>query len=373
MAAIRGTRFRGRAVGLWLCGLGLVAGGPLMAQDAKPIPIPLTENGATTTLHVYTNLVQVPVVVLAPNRQRLTQPIAPGRFSVSIGHGPWFTATHVRVEGDDAISLAILLDVHGDSAELMDEISDEIASLAPDLLHAKDHVSIYALDCSLVRGVSDVPATAEGLKHGVDIALGAWKERTQMKPVPKCEATMHLREALGHVVDGLSNSGGRRAILAVTDGRDPSSKSEWVEVTSNAQMSSTAVFGLVAYPAFLRVVGAGAVRIPYRKVVEDPFNALCDLSGGMVMTTYSDLMKGALARYVTTLRERYIVEFPRPSNSTAGKHSLMVRVEKAEDFIRVAGVTMPIPDAAAMADPTTISTGPSNTPVQGERRELEKH
>ena len=76
---------------------------------------------------------------------------------------------------------------------------------------------------------------------------------------------------------------------------------------------------------------------------------------------------------MTTLRERYIVEFPRPSNSTAGKHSLMVRVEKAEDFIRVAGVTMPIPDAAAMADPTTISTGPSNAPVQGERRELEKH
>ena len=289
MAAIPSGGFVGglaKLAGLWL---GLVAGGPLMAQDAKPIPIPLTENGATTTLHVYTNLVQVPVVVLAPNRQRLTQPIAPGRFSVSIGHGPWFTATHVRREGDDPIELAILLDLHGNALDVVPKIEAQIAGLAPNLLHTVDHVTVYGLDCNLTRGPRGLAASGENLERSTELALRGWKERTQMKPVPKCEATMHLREALGHVVDGLSNSAGRRAILAVTDGRDPSSKSEWVEVMSNAQMSSTAVFGLVAYPAFLRVVGAGAVRFPYRKVVEDPFNALCDLSGGMVMTTYSDL------------------------------------------------------------------------------------
>jgi hypothetical protein len=369
MAGIPGSGVRGRMEFVWLCALGMaVTVGPLIGQSGQPVA-----EGAAPTLHVYTNLIQVPVLVLAPNRQRLPEPIAPSRFLVSIGSGPWFRATHVRPEGDDAISLAILLDVHGQSAQLMDEIGGAIPSLAPVSLHEKDHVSIYALDCSLVRGASDIPTSAEGLKHGVDLALGAWKERTQMKPVPKCEPTMGLREAIGKLVDGFGSLPGRRVILAVTDGKDPSSKSEWAEVTSNAQLTGTTVFGLMTYPAVMRVAPSGSGRNPYRVPVEDPFNALCDLSGGLVLTTFSDSLKIALGRYVTMLRERYIVEFPRPSNSTAGKHSLAVRVERADDLIRVSGITVPMPDAKVLADPTTILAGPSNTPVEGERRVIEKH
>ncbi len=40
----------------------------------------------------------------------------------------------------------------------MPEINEAIAGLAPTSLHPKDHVSIYALDCSLVKSVTDVPA-----------------------------------------------------------------------------------------------------------------------------------------------------------------------------------------------------------------------
>ena len=45
----------------------------------------------------------------------------------NIDSGPWFRATHVRQEGDDPISLSILLDVSGDAAELMPKIDDAIA------------------------------------------------------------------------------------------------------------------------------------------------------------------------------------------------------------------------------------------------------
>ena len=61
-------------------------------------------------------------------------------------------------KGDDPISLSILLDVSGDAAELMAKMTDAIAALRRCLFIAKDHVSIYALDCSLVRSLNDVPA-----------------------------------------------------------------------------------------------------------------------------------------------------------------------------------------------------------------------
>ena len=94
---------------------------------------------------------QVQVLVLEPNHERLDQPIRAGQFSVRIDSGPWFHPTSVRQEGDDPISLAILLDVQGKESNLMSAIDKEIADLAPNFLHPQDHVSIYALDCALTQ------------------------------------------------------------------------------------------------------------------------------------------------------------------------------------------------------------------------------
>jgi hypothetical protein len=92
----------------------------------------------------------------------------------------------------------------------------------------------------------------------------------------------------------------------------------------------------------------------------------------MVVSTESESLQQALERYVTTVRERYIVEFPRPTNSTAGKHGLAVRVEKGDNFIRMAGASVPLADPAVLKDPTTVSAGPSAAPVQGDRPVVEK-
>ena len=101
-------------------------------------------------LHVYANLIQIPVVVLSPFRTPLA-PIAPSRFSISLDSGPQFRATHVRPEGDDPISLSILLDARGSQDDLLPKIDAAIADLAPLSLQARGHVSIYALDCSLIE------------------------------------------------------------------------------------------------------------------------------------------------------------------------------------------------------------------------------
>jgi hypothetical protein len=107
--------------------------------------------------------------------------------------------------------------------------------------------------------------------------------------------------------------------------------------------------------------------------VEIPLVSVCELSGGIVMRmSDSAALPQSLEKFVTMLRERYIVEFPRPSNSTAGEHGMEVKIDKGIYLIRPSGVSLPLPDPVLMADPTTIQTGPSQAPEQGTRKLMNK-
>src|SRR6202044_2058552 len=101
---------------------------------------PTSQDEPIHTLHVYTDLVQVPTLVLGRNHESISPPIADQRFSVSIDFGPWFRVTHTRMEGTDPISLSILLDTGGASADLLPKIDDAIAALAPSSLSTRDRV-----------------------------------------------------------------------------------------------------------------------------------------------------------------------------------------------------------------------------------------
>jgi hypothetical protein len=91
------------------------------------------------------------------------------------------------------------------------------------------------------------------------------------------------------------------------------------------------------------------------------------------MTTNPDSIGKTLERSIAMLRDRYIVEFPRPSNSTRGEHDMRVKIAKSgDDFIRPSGISVPIRDPALLADPTTVPSDPSHAPEQGQRRILLK-
>jgi hypothetical protein len=334
----------------------------LAAQDGQT-----QQDEPIHTLHVYTNLIQVPTLVLGPSRERIDTPIAESRFSISIDSGRWFRATHVRQEGDDPIALSILLDVTGDAAELMPKIGETIAGFAPLSLHSVDRLSIYAMDCSLLRSWYNVPADSAGLKTAVDNSLGPWTVRKQIKHAAPCKQTVKLWDAVAYIVAQLYKLPGRRVILVISDGKDKGSVHTWNEVKFFAQETGATVFGLKYLP--LLVTGSNRRFLPFNR--EDPFQSLCELSGGMVMYSNLESLENTLGQFTTMLRERYIVEFPRPFNSTIGRHNMDVRISRAnDDFVRSAGVSMPIPDPAVLSDPTTIRSDPSLAPEQGTRHPL---
>jgi hypothetical protein len=332
--------------------VGLVAGwggAPLDAQD-----------DAIPTLHVYANLIQIPVVVLSPFHMPLA-PIDPSRFSISLDSGPQFRPTHVRPEGDDPISLSILLDARGSQDDLLPKIDAAIADLAPLSLQARDHVSIYALDCSLIETLNNASAEREGLKRAVDSALQTWRYFKQNKRREDCKSNLHLWDSLTFIIQGLHRLPGRRVILAITDGRDKGSKYTWTEVRTYATATGAAVFGVMYAPFFGQFQTTS---------YEDAFNSVCELSGGMIFPSSGLDLAETLKRFVKTVRERYIVEFPRAYNSTPGQHVLVVTIDKLDAFIRPAGISVPIADPAVLADPSTVPADPSRTPVEGNRRVL---
>lgn len=316
------------------------------------------------TLHVYTNLLQVATLVLGPNRESLKQPIAANRFAVSIDGGGWFPATHVRPEGDDPIALSILLDLSGETQNLIPKMEAAIADLAPGSLRAHDRVSIYSLDCVLMRSLKNGPGESALLQTAVANALQQWRVR-KATHARKCKPSFNLWDAVGAVAAQMGDVGGRKVVLVVSDGDDKGSSNSWNVVRQYATHSGIAIFGMSDEWQFTG-------RPETFRTTESLFNSLCELTGGELTSTMPGSLSKSMKAFVAMVRERYIVEFPRPSNSSAGDHGLDVKIAKGGGyFMRSTGVTAPLMDPAVLKDPSTVSAGPKETPEQGQRKILE--
>jgi hypothetical protein len=335
----------------------------------------LAQNPATSqdeqvhTLHVYTNSIQIPTLVLGHDLEQI-KPIAENKFSVSVDSGPWFRATHVRREGDDPITLAVLLDMRFGAGDFIPKLRDSIADLAPSLLHGRDHVSIYILGCDLMRSLNDVPADAAQMKLGVDKALKFWDVQTQDFT---CLQQDHLWDALAYIAGQLYQLPGRRVILALTQGKDSGSKHTWNEARRYLQDTGVAVFGISHEYPLTRRKNRSFFSTSLIGTNEDPFPYVCELSGGLVLRVEIQALAATTKTFVTMLRNRYIVEFPRPSNATSGQHEMRVKIDRGDkDFIVATGVTLPLQDPAVLADPTTVIAGPKDAPEMGTRHPLTK-
>ena len=366
----------------WL--LLALACAPLHGQNPPPEPAadttdPRDVNLPMHTLHVYMDLIQVPVLVLDSERERM-KPIDPSKFLVSLDSGPTFRPKRVRQEGDDPITLGILLDPNSEP-DLMPHLSDAIAALAPQYLHPKDHVSFYTMDCGLFRSLDDAPATPELLKKGADGALARWLERRKDKHnVISCEKRVQLWDAMTFAIRKLGESPGRRVLLAVTSGADGGSTNHWNSLLVYAQQKGVAVFGYTLSSARNSAIVAngrmyrnsGTMMSSGSNGSEDPFDSICQSSGGMIMPADPQNAAKQLVKFTQTVRERYIIEFSRPRNDEPGHHTIVVTVPRASPtaYIRTAGVTVLLPDSELNGDADTIPRDTTDAPEMGKRKPL---
>jgi hypothetical protein len=376
----------GMAGGRWLLLMVLLCGAvwaqpvPAAPQAGSPGAPPMemtvpSDGQGLMTLHAYSNLIQMPVLVLGPGKQPMP-PIKPEKFSLSIDHGPSYKPTHVRLEGADPISLTIVLDFPGKAAELMPKIAEAIGKLAPQGLTERDHVSVFAMQCSLYDMMRDVPMQPGLLQRKLVEATAQWAQRIHTKPVPPCEEKLHLWDTMGIATLRLGELPGRRVILVVTDGEDRGSKNSAQDLAMAMQQRAVTVFGL--RPLEPR---AGQVRPDYISsdrrptlafqtsssvTTDEPLERLCELTGGIALPANTWDAGKQLLRIPELVRGRYILEFPRPWNSTAGFHLIEVQ-EGSADFIRSSGIMIPLPNPETLADPTTLPNDPTLTPQIGRK------
>lgn len=345
----------------------LLASDPVLPGQQEVSPRPYV-------LHAYVNLVQVPTLALTSDFTTLPA-MARTQFSLSLDGGPAFHPTRMHVEGDEPISLAILLDASGDQDRILHVLPQALASLARTSLNSRDHVSIYAMDCHLIRTGLNLPADPAVLQSAVERGL---KEPTLhgTKTHGACGRSLTTWDAVARVTQLLGDESGRRALLLVSTGHDHKSRNTPATVLHLAVDKSVSIFairdllrfrgdfGLNRFPASTR-----PIYLALADSSEDQFTELCESTGGLIITLDSDYLRQGLEQFIALLRNRYILEFPRPNTHVGGEHRIDVSIPSRNTFIVTTGVSVPLPDAALESDPNTIPSSPSPA-ILGNRKVL---
>ncbi len=313
------------------------------------------------TLRVFTNTIQIPTLVLDEAGLPVQEKTHP-KFAVTLDGAQPMLVTRARVEGEDPISLAVLLDASGSQAELLHELKWSLPLLVGRGLRAHDRVSIYAMDCGLVKTLNDAPADKETLKLGLENALKS-ADLHGGKTRGACADKLPLRDTLMVIAKSLKEVPGRRVILAVTNGADTGSKIDWAGAASGMTHFGTTVFGMALLsnnPTRGQPGGTNSRSGPF-----DPaMDTFCQISGGLMLTANDANVSARLLNMTELLRARYIVEFKRSDELTAGVHPMTIKVPGKNYFIRSGGASMPIADPKLKEDPTVLRL-PKVVPAAG--------
>ncbi len=312
-----------------------------------------------STIHVYVNRMQIPVLILDPSRHP-ARPIPASRFLVNLGGVPPFAPTNVRLEEDDPISLAVLVD-RSDADEFLWEGLGKAAGELARSLRPQDTVEVYGIDgCKLRRFGLALPPDTARLQIEFETAAAVKPYSMVRKQQGPCLRPVSLWESMLYVGSVLGRRPGRRILMALTDGQaaGPVEQMDGLHRLLNAE--SISVFAVRHGEAG---VGSFMVQMDQGRSIRDggrastgnaPMNLTGDFtwsgyplgieaesSGGIVMSASLQSLPRTLAEVIARVRGRYIVEFPRPAGLTAGTRAISVSIGKTRNFIRPAGISVP--------------------------------
>ena len=346
----------------------------LLAARAQTQPARGTIPDSTATLHVYTDLLQVPTLVLTQLHGSYFG-LTNQSFTLSLGQGPKFHPTTVRRQGDDSITLAILFDLTTNPDSIFTSFAQAMSKLPAGVLSARDYISVYAYDCELVRTTEDKPATPDQLRASMDKALTEGREKARNGATQSCWPEKRLYDVVARVAQDIGDSPGRRVILVISDGADRHSvNNNWSTVARFAGSKSITIFGIRPVGKHTEIGLFDPFNVPgahgwWTMTAADPFGMLCGSSGGLVLAVDKGTngMTGQIGRVITMLRDRYILEFPRPVNGGPGLYSINVTINDPKAIIPPASVAFPPRARDPELPEGTLPQDASRMPVVGSK------
>ena len=166
------------------------------------------------------------------------------KLRIKMGATGEFAPLALRKEGDDPVSLAILIDASRDTFHSLQHLGDEFASLVGSELLPNDRITLYAADCAMTRSLDRVaPRRGDIAQRSCgrfQCPHAAWGDR----PHSACGKTVHLWDDVAVAVAGLSHAPGRRVLLLISSGTDGASKYDWQTVQQYAFDQGVAIFAL---------------------------------------------------------------------------------------------------------------------------------
>lgn len=343
-----------------LCALTVLAAA-LRAQQpaAKPRELPLQPPDQPYRLHVYANLVQVATILVDKHGDALD--LTRDNVRIRLDGGPPFLPTSIKSEGDDPLSLAVVFDASDGQRDTTQAVINALPGLIPESLHPdRDHITFFAVDCVVARSPIELPLSAALMPTEIQSLLRTPGLHGQ-KAKPACSNRLPLWDAVSGAATALAHAPGRRILLIVAQGFNGKSRATLQQVLALTAPRGISVFGIRDKFQY-EVIG---------RALPDDLYKLAVGTGGTVFSVAPDTAADGLARFLKTVRGRYILEFIEPGHAESGTHRIEVELPDHPDAtIRISGATVPLPDPTLREDPTTLPSADSPA-VFGTRRPKE--
>jgi len=297
-------------------------------------------------------------VLIVDHEHRPADGVTLDQLRIKTGTGQPFAPLAMRLEDEDPVSLAILIDASRDSFHDLGKLGDEFAAMVGSVLLPGDRITIYAADCAMTRSMLNAPPEAAALRKGVADALAA-PTLHNGKPHSACGKTVTLWDDVAVAIAGLSHAPGRRVLLMISSGTDGASKYDWLTVQQYAFDQGVAIFAMrdqrqAQADDFTRqslsVTNGSTGFHSTISPTPAPRNAnslelLCANSGGLTLMSAPEFRKDGLADILFLVRKRYILTIPKAAYQPGTSHSAKVTgtLLKTPYFMSAAGATEPLP------------------------------
>ena len=312
-----------------------------VAPGASVTSVPTLEMALLITDHVHRPVDDVPV----------------DKLRLKTADGTKIAPLSMRREGDDPLSLAILIDASRDSFHDLAKLGDEFAGLVGSQLLPTDRITMYAADCTMTRSMTNAVPDAAALRKGVSDAM-SFPTLHGGKEHSACGKTFPLWDDVAVAVAGLSHAPGRRVILLISSGENGGGKYDWLTVEQYAFDQGVAIFGLrdkrqadaddYSRNSLTTTHGTpGATSSfapPPAARSANNLELLCANDGGLTLSSAPEFRRDGIAGILFLIRNRFIVTIPKEAYHAGTTHGVKVtETGLSPYFMTATGALEPMP------------------------------